>query len=170
MKAAELSSLFPIIALCPPHVLQLVNAAIAANCQITSDVNDDTRTDYHLQLNNQTDLQSLLSVLTQALLELLQADRVHCLLLDMGRGIFYGREGEISENTPPSLGSGLVAYVARTGERVTSDDLDSDPRYAPEVDNPGGNCGDLRLIFVPGLRGDRKIPVAIVMTTGFKLF
>jgi len=148
-------------ALCPPHVLQLVNAAIAANCPIASEANDDTRTDYHLQLNNQTDLQSLLSVLTQAVLELLQADRVHCLLLDMGRGIFYGCDGEISESTPPSLGSGLVAYVARTGERVTSEDLDSDPRYAPEIDNPGGTCGD-RLIAAP-VFGGSGIPVAIVM-------
>ncbi|KIG18514.1 putative Co/Zn/Cd efflux system membrane fusion protein [Enhygromyxa salina] len=87
-----------------------------------------------------------------ALLELLRADRVHCLLHDAHAGALWAlgphaREGWANE--------GISGFVARTGRGVWATRADADPRYCRALDDPGGD-GREQLLVAPirGAGGD----------------
>ena len=72
------------------------------------------------------------------------AERTRCVLLDSERGTLWVP----NESTGDSPAAGLVSFIFRTGVTVCLPDLDRDPRFDRDLDNPEGGVGD-RFVGVP---------------------
>ncbi|MFO7564115.1 MAG: HlyD family efflux transporter periplasmic adaptor subunit [Enhygromyxa sp.] len=104
------------------------------------------------------DLTAAARAVSAALVELLRADRVHCLFHDSESGALWspvppGREERAS--------TGLSGYVARTGKGLWIRRADQDPRYCEALDDPGGD-GREQLLVAP-LRGESGVVHAVIV-------
>jgi multidrug resistance efflux pump len=104
------------------------------------------------------DLTSAARAVSAALVELLRADRVHCLYHEPETGALWspvppGREHRAS--------TGLCGYVARTGQGLWLRHANDDPRYCEALDDPGGD-GREQLMIAP-LRGASGVVHAVIV-------
>jgi GAF domain len=93
----------------------------------------------------QPDLASAGDLLQLAAGELVDADRVYCLLYDSARETLWSRAGGLAgEERNESPAVGLVSFVARTGRPVRLERAAEDPRFERAADDPlGGGCEHL---------------------------
>lgn len=94
-----------------------------------------------------------------ALLELLAADRVHCLYYDSEGGSLWTLspvERELRAN------AGLVGFVARTGRGMCLNRAGDDPRYVAEYDDPLGD-GRQQLALTPISGHDGLVHAVVVV-------
>lgn len=93
----------------------------------------------------QPDLASAGDLLRLAAEELVDADRVYCLLYDSARETLWSRAGGLAnEERNESPAVGLVSFVARTGRSVRLERAAEDPRFEREADDPlGASCEPL---------------------------
>ena len=88
------------------------------------------------RLPMQTDLASAGRLLIETGRELLRANLVQCFVYDQDAEILTPADASESERWTYSAASGLVAFVARTGEPICLDHVGSDPRYDSDIDAP----------------------------------
>ena len=88
------------------------------------------------RLPMQTDLASAGRLLIETARDLLQAKIVQCFVYDPYAETLTAADASESEKRTYSAASGLVAFVARTGEHVRLDCLGTDPRYDFDIDAP----------------------------------
>lgn len=93
----------------------------------------------------QPDLAGAGDVLQLAAGELVDADRVYCLLYDSSRETLWSRAGGLAgEERNESPAVGLVSFVARTGRPVRLERAAEDPRFERGADDPlGAGCQPL---------------------------
>jgi hypothetical protein len=84
----------------------------------------------------QTDLANAGRLLIETGLDVLQAKIVQCFVYDPDTETLTAADASESEKWTYSAASGLVAYVARTGEHVCLDCVGTDPRYDSDIDAP----------------------------------
>ncbi|HYC92890.1 MAG TPA: GAF domain-containing protein [Thermoanaerobaculia bacterium] len=93
----------------------------------------------------QRDLAGAGDLLRLAAEDLVDADRVYCLLYDPEGEMLWSRAtGLGEEERRESSAAGVVSFVARTGRGVRIDRAAGDPRFEREADDPrGGRCEHL---------------------------
>ncbi len=104
------------------------------------------------------DLGAAERVAADALLELVDADRARCVLVDAAGGELWSGE------TSWQADRGLVGWAARTGAGAVADRASGDSRWCA-ADDPDGR-GDDRLLVQPVLGDDREVHAVIVATRG----
>ena len=113
------------------------------------------------RLSFQTDLATAGDLLVEALQVLMNVDRAHCLIYDeQTETLWAPKAGVDSDETSRSPCSGLIGYVARTGECVVVVRCGDDTRYDPDTDDPGGTP-DARLLAEP-MFGNSGTVIAVV--------
>jgi hypothetical protein len=115
------------------------------------------------RLPMQTDLPSAARLLIETGRELLHAKIVQCFVYEPDTETLRPADASEDEKWTYSAASGLVAFAARTGERVRVDRVSIDPRYDSDVDAPV-EMSDARFLAEPiiGWRGAPSIIVAVV--------
>ena len=88
------------------------------------------------RLPMQTDLASAGRLIIEIGRDVLQAKMVQCFVYDSDAETITPADASESEKWTYSAASGLVAFVARTGERVCLDRVGMDPRYDFDIDAP----------------------------------
>lgn len=84
------------------------------------------------------DLDKLLLILADSAKELLEADRCSIFIADRKKNELWTKVAHEVDKIVVPLNSGIVGYVARTGETVKINEAYSDPRFNPEVDRRTG--------------------------------
>ena len=88
------------------------------------------------RLPMQTDLASAGRLLMEIGRDLFQAKTVLCFVYAPDKETLTAADASESEKSTYSAASGLVAFVARTGEHVCLDCVGTDPRYDFDIDAP----------------------------------
>ena len=104
--------------------------------------------DLSRRLAVQRDLAGAESICSAAVVELANADRAHCLFFDAQSGSVWSEARQADAGDERRAIAGLVGYCARTGSRAWTEHGKGDPRWAEDIDDPGGS-GDERLLAVP---------------------
>jgi GAF domain-containing protein len=128
---------------------------LAANSDST-----DCMLDLCARLPMQTDLASAGRLLIEAGRKLLQAKMVQCFVYDTDTETLTPADAAESEKWTYSAASGLVAFVARTGERICVDEIGMDPRYDSDIDAPA-EMNNARFLAEPIL-GPRGLPAGVI--------
>ncbi len=95
------------------------------------------------KINSSLNLRTLLSTIIDSAMDLLNAEGASLLLQDREteRLIFdvvISDKGEIIRGNALEVGEGIAGHVALTGESVICNDVVSDPRFSPAIDNASG--------------------------------
>ncbi len=93
----------------------------------------------------QRDLKGAARIATDAILELIGADRAYCLYHDRESGALWVEGDEDHEGV---AGRGLAGFAARTGLSVRAANVGDDSRYDSSIDDPPGK-GDEQLLAQP---------------------
>ncbi len=94
----------------------------------------DCMLDLCARLPMQTDLASAGRLLIETGREVLQAKMVQCFVYAPDAETLTPADASESEKWTYSAASGLIAFVARTGERIRLDRVGADPRYDSDID------------------------------------
>lgn len=101
---------------------------------------DDERSERLLDLCTRLPMQTDLAIAGRLLIEtgrdLLQAKIMQCFVYDADTETLTATDASESEKRTYSAASGLVAFVARTGEHVRLDCIGTDARYDFDIDAP----------------------------------
>jgi membrane fusion protein (multidrug efflux system) len=95
---------------------------------------------------------------TEAVVELVDADRAHCLFHEAASGLLW------TESVPPRqthASSGLAGFAARTGRAQAIPAGRLDPRYRREIDDPQGDDRQ-RLLVQPLVGPDASVHAVLV--------
>ena len=98
----------------------------------------DSLREFYARVSMQDNLPAVADLVVETAQGLLSADTVRCFMFDWRTDALWSRDPVSREVTIESASAGLVAYVARTGERVVLANVTDDARYDQEVDNPRG--------------------------------
>jgi hypothetical protein len=96
----------------------------------------DYMLDLCTRLSMQTDLTSVGRLLIEAACMVLGAKVVQCFVYDSDKEIITPADASEHEKWACSAASGVVGFVARTGEPVCVDNVGLDPRYDSDIDAP----------------------------------
>jgi membrane fusion protein (multidrug efflux system) len=135
---------------------QVRSAFAAARMQLVLDVSR--------RLAVQRDLSGAAQVATDAVIELLGADRAHCLFHDADSGALWV-EGD--EDRDDSASRGAAGFAARTGLPVRAARACDDSRYVAAVDDPTGT-GDEPLLAQPIVDPAGDVHAVLVAVRGAK--
>ena len=102
------------------------------------------------RIATETDLERISGLLGSAAAGLTDADEGRFAIADVLHETLWSRSLEAADMVRNSAASGLVGFVARTGEAVTVDRAGDDARYDAEADN-GGRSPQERFLAVPVL-------------------
>ena len=102
------------------------------------------------RIATETDLERISALLGSAAAGLTDADEGRFAIADVLHETLWSHNLEASETVRNSAASGLVGFVARTGQAVIMERAGDDPRYDAEADN-GGRSPQERLLAVPVL-------------------
>jgi GAF domain-containing protein len=119
--------------------------------------------EFCIRLSMQVDLRGAAGVLIVTARDLLNAETVRYLAYDAVDETLTPIEAGENEQPSESAAAGLVAFVARTGEGICLDRIDTDARYDVEADNPVGLAG-ARFLAEP-LIGYKSVPVGVLAAT-----
>lgn len=112
------------------------------------------------RLPMQTDLASAGRLLIEAGRKLLQAKMVQCFVYNRDTETLTPADASESDRWTYSAASGLVAFVARTGERICMEKIGIDPRYDSDIDAPA-EMNNARFLAEPIL-GPRGLPAGVI--------
>ncbi len=102
------------------------------------------------RIATETDLERSSGLLSDAAASLADADEGRFAIYDPLHETLWSRSLEASEAAHHSAASGLVGFVARTGEALAVNCLSDDPRYDADADNAGRSPRE-RFLAVPVL-------------------
>src|SRR5580700_935843 len=90
-------------------------------------------------LTSSLDLDSILQTIMEKVAEYFRPDTWSLLMVDEQKDELYfaiavGDKAEALKNVRLKLGEGIAGWVAKHGERVISNDVDNDPRFAKRID------------------------------------
>jgi len=108
-----------------------------------------------------TDLAAAERATTTAMLELLGADRAHCLYVDAGSGDLWSAERMACDGDDRVADRGIVGWAARTGSTAIVERADADPRWFAALDDPDGR-GDEHLLVQSVIGADRETHAVLV--------
>lgn len=100
-----------------------------------------------------------------AIVELVEADRVVCLFHDPGDGSLWSEAKLSTEGDARRAIAGLAGFAARTGAPVCVPRAADDPRWFATVDDPAGDAS-ARLLVQPILGADRHVHAVVVALRG----
>jgi len=101
---------------------------------------------------------------TTALLDLVGAERAHCMFYDAGTGDVWSTEGG-EERGERRADRGMVGWAARTGSAARTARAALDARWVAAVDDPTGR-GDERILVQPASGLDREVHAVLVAVRG----
>jgi biotin carboxyl carrier protein len=107
------------------------------------------------------DLASAERAAVTALLDLVGADRAHCLYYDAASGDLWSAERAACGDGERRADRGLVGWAARTGSAASAARAGADPRRVAAVDDPAGR-GDERLLVQPVFGLDEEVHAVLV--------
>ncbi|MDP2310193.1 MAG: SpoIIE family protein phosphatase [Pseudomonadota bacterium] len=90
------------------------------------------------KLSAPMELESVLSLVIDAGREVLGAERGTILLYDASRRELYAKVATGHEHIRVTIDSGIAGACARTRKTVNVEDVDSDPRFNPQIDRTTG--------------------------------
>jgi GAF domain-containing protein len=112
------------------------------------------------RLPMQIDLASAGRLLIETGHEVLRTKIVQCFVYDPDIETLTSVDASEDEKWTYSAASGLIAFVARTGERVCVDRVGTDPRYDPDIDAPQ-EMSNGRFLAQP-IIGYRGLPAGVL--------
>lgn len=112
------------------------------------------------RLAGASDLGSTEQIASDALLELVDADRAHCLFYDSGDGALWS-EAKLRSAAGDDRRAiaGLAGWAARTGLAARTSNAGDDPRWAPEIDEPEPTA---QLLVHPVVGADGQVHAVLV--------
>jgi hypothetical protein len=119
-----------------------LNRAFAASvdespaASIDNEFSLESLREFHSRVSMQENVLDVADIVVETARGLLSADNVRCLIVDEHTDALWSRDSVSREEMIESASSGLVGYVARTGERILLGSIANDPRYDPDADNP----------------------------------
>jgi ATP-binding cassette, subfamily B, bacterial len=118
------------------------------------------------RIATETDLERISALLGSAAAGLTDADEGRFAIADVLHETLWSRNLEASDTVRNSAASGLVGFVARTGEALLAERAGDDPRYDAEADNAGRSPQE-RLLAVPVLSpgGALVDPLGVLVAT-----
>ncbi len=108
-----------------------------------------------------TDLTSTESISIQALIELLDVERAHCLFYSADDGALWSEARENASGDGRHATGGLVGWSARTGLSCAAAIAGDDPRYVAAIDDPEGDPAG-QILVQPIIGGDTRVHAVLV--------
>jgi membrane fusion protein (multidrug efflux system) len=125
----------------------------------------DLLLDFLSRLSLQVDLQAVAALLVDTIKRAVDVADAWCLFYDERTHTLSSQEGAGGEPRRESAATGLVGYVACTGQSVVVARPQDDPRYDPDTDHPVRNpAAHFSAQPVPGLAGGVLGVVAAIRT------
>jgi hypothetical protein len=109
----------------------------------------------------QEDLESAGELASEALRELVDAERAYCLIYDRAEQVLWSREPNAPGERRESAAVGLVSLAAQTGRTVVRRRARDDANYEPEADDPQGS-GDEAFVALPVADGLGEVHAVLV--------
>lgn len=117
------------------------------------------------RLAGQADLRGAGAAAVDAVVELTDADRAHCLFHDAGSALLWNETCDSASDRELGAARGLAGFAARAGRALVVDRAASDPRYVAEVDDPTGS-GDDHLLVQPVTTPDGVVHAVLIAVRG----
>jgi hypothetical protein len=119
-------------------------------------VADDRLIEICTRLDLQSDTLCVAGLVSDTAQSLTNASCAHCFIYNSAEETLLEARPAHDDQRGESAATGLIGFVARTGERIDLERADRDPRYDPSVDNPSG-IRDPKLIAEPIRLGPGEI-------------
>jgi multidrug efflux pump subunit AcrA (membrane-fusion protein) len=108
-----------------------------------------------------TDLASTEAIAVDAIIELLDVERAHCLFYDAGDASLWSEARLAGPGDERRAVAGLAGWVARTGLPARAPVAGDDPRWALAYDDPGGDR-TAQLLVQPVIGADARVHAVLV--------
>ncbi len=112
-----------------------------------------------------SDLLAAEAIAGDAVLELVDADRAHCLFHDGADGALWSEARQRGPGDDRRSSAGLAGFAAVTGQAVAAPRAGDDPRWLAAVDDPGGGADD-HLLIAPIVGADRAVHAVLIAVRG----
>ena len=113
------------------------------------------------KLASATDLANTEEIAVQAICELVEAERAHCLFYDADDGSLWSEATQRAGGDDRRAAAGMAGWSARTGLPCGAPIAGDDPRYTAAIDDPEGDPAGAILVQ-PIIGGDAKVHAVLV--------
>lgn len=113
------------------------------------------------KLATATDLASTEQIAVEAMIELLDVERAHCLFYDADSAALWSEARERAGGDGRRAIGGLAGWSARTGLPCAAPIAGDDPRYVVSIDDPEGDPA-AQIMVQPILGGDSRVHAVLV--------
>ncbi|HSY47943.1 MAG TPA: ABC transporter transmembrane domain-containing protein [Thermoanaerobaculia bacterium] len=117
----------------------------------------------------ETDIERISGLVAEAVSGLLDATDGRFAIYDPVQETLWSRKLDAGEATRNSAASGLIGFVARTGDAIAAERVGDDPRYDSEADNSGRSPAEHFLgvpVLTPGSTVPGDVLAVLVATRG----
>lgn len=108
-----------------------------------------------------TDLLSTEAIAIEAVMELLDVERAHCLFYDGDSGSLWSESKQRAAGDERRAVAGMVGWSARTGLASAAPIAGDDARSVAAIDDPGGDPAN-QIVVQPIIGGDNKVHAVLV--------
>ena len=113
------------------------------------------------KLASATDLASTEAIAVEAIQELLDVERGHCLFFDGDSGALWSEAKQRADRDDRRAVAGMVGWSARTGLPCAAAIASDDPRHVSAIDDPDGDPAD-QILVQPILGADARVHAVLV--------
>ena len=157
----------------PDDQLQALLAAVATNSALAgastpstpSSTQDARRAQAAFtasrKLASATDLLSTEAIAVEAIRELLDVERAHCLFYDADSGALWSEALQRASGDERRAAAGMVGWSARTGLASAAAIAGDDPRHATAIDDPDGDPAN-QILVQPIIGADNRVHAVLV--------